>query len=307
MAKRLPDSVAALTLMFNLAQSVLTFLETLLRLLDQEIRGIGSAALERRPTRSFWEKISEIKLVHEKLSSRLAAGGPAYSVLLPYLDFRQARRPLWFIASARKDLEQRIGSGESSKSVQILYLVVLVCELFDNRGCVKSAVENVRRRQCEILDKLGEASSLAIDPHRKLLLVERPGSASAAEEVRPKETGVDRDPAGEEDIEATGDQDRTDQGEGDADDEREEYELTCRQYDILETMLREKITARRCRQTQAHIVRRINRTHKPATYKRDFAGLVQLGWLQSQSGPAGGVWLSHNHRAAIEQALVRLN
>jgi hypothetical protein len=168
---------------------------------------------------------------------------------------------------------------------------------------VKESVKCVQRLQREIMDKLGEAPSLAIDPRRKLLLVEPPGSASAAEEGRrPKDTGVDGDQVGEESIEATGDQDRTDQGEGNADDETEENKLTDRQRDILETMLREKITARRCRQTQAHIVRRINRTHKPGSYKRDFAALVQRGWLQSEPGPEGGMWLTHQHKA-IEQAL----
>jgi hypothetical protein len=95
----------------------------------------------------------------------------------------------------------------------------------------------------------------------------------------------------------------TEQAEGDADDEAAEDRLTNRQRDILETMLREEITSHRRRQIQANIVRLINRNHKPATYKTDFAALVRRGWLQSEYGPEGGMWLPHQHRAAIEQAL----
>jgi hypothetical protein len=82
-----------------------------------------------------------------------------------------------------------------------------------------------------------------------------------------------------------------------------EEELNDRQRDILTTMLREEITSRRRRKTQAEIVRLINRLHNATTYKRYFAALTRRGWLQSEPGPEGGVWLSHQYRPAIEQAL----
>src|SRR5262249_43502283 len=80
-------------------------------------------------------------------------------------------------------------------------------------------------------------------------------------------------------------------------------EVTDRQRQILETMLQEQITSHRRRKKQSGIVKLINRSHNPPTYKRDFAGLVKRGWLQSQSGPTGGVWLSHHFKSEIQRIL----
>jgi hypothetical protein len=96
----------------------------------------------------------------------------------------------------------------------------------------------------------------------------------------------------------TGDQGAAGQGEVDG-----EEELSDRQRAILETMLKDEITSRRRRQPRDEIVGRINRTHKPASYHKDFAALVKLGLLQSQEGSGGGVWLTFQKRAEVERLL----
>jgi hypothetical protein len=80
-------------------------------------------------------------------------------------------------------------------------------------------------------------------------------------------------------------------------------QLSDRQCAILETMLEHEITSHRRRQTQPQIVRLINRNHNATSYKRDFAALALRGWLCSQSGPRGGMWLSPQHRAEIQGIL----
>jgi hypothetical protein len=74
-----------------------------------------------------------------------------------------------------------------------------------------------------------------------------------------------------------------------------------RQRSILRTMLEQEITSERRRKKQADIVRLINRTHKPASYTRDFAALVKRGFLQSLEGPTGGTWIVPKRKADVEQ------
>jgi len=81
-----------------------------------------------------------------------------------------------------------------------------------------------------------------------------------------------------------------------------ESEPTDRQQLILETMLAEEITSRRRRQTRAAIVRLINRNHKTTSYGRDFATLVKRGFLQSEQGPDGGVWMTPEGKAVVERS-----
>ena len=69
-------------------------------------------------------------------------------------------------------------------------------------------------------------------------------------------------------------------------------ELAGRQRSILETMAEHEVTGERRRKYRADIVKLINRTHKSASYSRDFSALVKLGYLGSLEGPRGGYWLT---------------
>jgi hypothetical protein len=66
-------------------------------------------------------------------------------------------------------------------------------------------------------------------------------------------------------------------------------------------MSEKEITSHRRRQRRANVVKLINRTHKPGTYNRDFAALVKRGYLQSEEGPKGGVWLTPQGKTEAER------
>jgi hypothetical protein len=95
--------------------------------------------------------------------------------------------------------------------------------------------------------------------------------------------------------------DSAEAGQAEGADEDAENELTDRQKMILETMLEHEITSERRRKTRAEIVRLINRTHKPSTYNRDFAGLATRQYLRSREGPSGGVWMTSTGKAEAQR------
>ena len=68
-------------------------------------------------------------------------------------------------------------------------------------------------------------------------------------------------------------------------------------------MLEHGIISERCRESQKRIVELLNRKHKSASYGRDFAALVQRGYLQSLEGSSGGMWIISKRKADVEQLL----
>jgi hypothetical protein len=94
---------------------------------------------------------------------------------------------------------------------------------------------------------------------------------------------------------------RTEKSAEGAAEEQAVEELTDRQRLILVTMLENEITSERRRNTRPHVVRLINRTHKPSSYNQDFAGLATRRYVQSREGRNGGVWLTPTGRAEAQR------
>jgi len=78
-------------------------------------------------------------------------------------------------------------------------------------------------------------------------------------------------------------------------------DLTDREELILETMLEQGITSKRCRKTRQRIVPLVNRNYTPQSCDRAFATLTKLGYLEAKEGHGGGVWLTSKGRAEVER------
>lgn len=62
--KNLPVNEVALGLLFTVCRDFLNYMEPVLRLLNQQWRGIGSAILEMEPTRAFRKQVLEVQKAH---------------------------------------------------------------------------------------------------------------------------------------------------------------------------------------------------------------------------------------------------
>jgi hypothetical protein len=82
--------------------------------------------------------------------------------------------------------------------------------------------------------------------------------------------------------------------------EASEPRLTDRCILILEAMLANEITSERRRKSRRQIVQLVNRWHRCASYNRAFAELVRCGYLQSLSGPTGGIWMTPRGKEAAK-------
>lgn len=68
--------------------------------------------------------------------------------------------------------------------------------------------------------------------------------------------------------------------------------LSTRQGDVLKTMLDMGAIGWDNRTTRAIVVKKINRTHKPSSYKRAWEGLSDLQYFEGETGASGGIWLT---------------
>jgi len=85
------------------------------------------------------------------------------------------------------------------------------------------------------------------------------------------------------------------------DNETDPEDLTDRANLILETMLEQGITSKRCRKTRQRIVPLVNRNFNPQSCNRDFATLTKRGYLEAKEGNRGGIWLTSKGRAEAER------